>query len=124
MLLPNVVRTWMIQRASTKHPRIIKKYKGRPRGRGVNQIMDLLEKLPALAAILAGLTVARIAFDKVQAHLLLRRIPGPPVSSYLWGEEWELYHSAPGSLYTSWHKRYGSVVRFSGAFGVAVFGYF
>ncbi|RXW17419.1 hypothetical protein EST38_g8446 [Candolleomyces aberdarensis] len=79
--------------------------------------MDLLDKLPALVAIFAGFTVVRIAVDKVRTHLSLRKIPGPPVSSYLWGEEWELYHSAPGSLYTSWHKRYGPVVRFSGAFG-------
>jgi hypothetical protein len=85
---------------------------------------NLMEKLPALVAILGGLTLARIAFGKVRTHLLLKRIPGPPVSSYLWGEEWELYHSAPGSLYTSWHKRYGSVVRFSGAFGVALSSHF
>lgn len=56
-------------------------------------------------------------------HLLLTRhvlshIPGPPPSSLLWGEEWNLYQSVPGAPYVEWHKKYGKVVKFSGALWV------
>lgn len=86
--------------------------------RCMNLVMDLLSKPSILGVVLAGITVFHLAVNKLRTHFLLRRIPGPPQSSFIWGEEWELYHSTPGSLYSSWHKRYGSVVRFSGAFGV------
>ncbi|RDB29638.1 hypothetical protein Hypma_015131 [Hypsizygus marmoreus] len=59
----------------------------------------------------------RFAVHCITAHLALRHIPGPPSSSFLWGEEWILYHSLPGSAYIRWHAQFGKVVRFSGAFG-------
>ncbi|KAF9454986.1 cytochrome P450 [Macrolepiota fuliginosa MF-IS2] len=59
----------------------------------------------------------RFAYDLVSARLLLRHIPGPKPSSYIWGEEWNLYNSSPGQPYAMWHGRYGNVVKFRGAFG-------
>lgn len=46
-------------------------------------------------------------------------VPGPWTSSYLWGEEKELFTTTPGLLYTSWHKRYGGIVALRGCFGVS-----
>lgn len=59
--------------------------------------------------------VSRYIFHLLLTRRVLSRIPGPPPSSLLWGEEWNLYQSAPGSPYIEWHKRYGKVVKFSGA---------
>ncbi|KAJ4485545.1 cytochrome P450 [Lentinula aciculospora] len=53
----------------------------------------------------------------VATHILLRHIPGPRPSSLIWGEEWLLYYSTPGIHYVRWHKKYGKVLRFTGAFG-------
>lgn len=60
----------------------------------------------------------------MSTRLIFRSIPGPEPSSLLWGEEWELYHGVPGSLYLDWHKRFGRLVAFSGAFGVSIFYFF
>ncbi|GLB36521.1 putative cytochrome p450 [Lyophyllum shimeji] len=68
-----------------------------------------------LGSVLASLLRSIVQF--VKARVVLRHIPGPPPSSSLWGEEWVLYHSLPGSPYLRWHRQYGKVVRFSGAFG-------
>ncbi|KAH7883794.1 cytochrome P450 [Phlebopus sp. FC_14] len=61
--------------------------------------------------------VLRFTHQRVSARLVLRQIPGPKVSSWLWGEEQSLYYNAPGACYLEWHRRYGKVVKFSGAFG-------
>lgn len=50
--------------------------------------------------------------------LVLWHVPGPKPHSWLWGEEQILYHDAPGAHYVEWHRKFGKVVRFSGAFGV------
>jgi hypothetical protein len=60
----------------------------------------------------------RLAFHSIRQRIALRHIPGPVLSSLLWGEEWILYHRAPGLPYATWHKKFGKVVRFTGAFGV------
>lgn len=56
----------------------------------------------------------------VLSRRLLDRLPGPKAPSLLWGEEWKLYSSTPGQPYARWHKRYGTIVKFRGAFGVCV----
>ncbi|XP_006454581.1 hypothetical protein AGABI2DRAFT_114327 [Agaricus bisporus var. bisporus H97] len=53
----------------------------------------------------------------VLSRRLLDRLPGPKAPSLLWGEEWKLYSSTPGQPYARWHKRYGTIVKFRGAFG-------
>lgn len=50
--------------------------------------------------------------------LVLWDVPGPEPHSWLWGEEQVLYHDLPGAHYVDWHRKFGKVVRFSGAFGV------
>lgn len=75
-----------------------------------------------LHAVLILLTFVLVSVTKclvhvVSARAVLRRIPGPPSSSLIWGEEWALYSSTPGSRYVTWHKRFGNVVRLTGAFG-------
>lgn len=70
-----------------------------------------------LAYVLLFLLKTSLRFLK--ARLALKHIPGPRPSSLVWGEEWLLYHSLPGSAYLSWHKIYGKVVKFTGAFGVS-----
>jgi hypothetical protein len=60
----------------------------------------------------------RCAFQAISVRNILRHLPGPEASSILFGEEWELYRTAPGSRYVEWHSRFGKVVKFNGAFGV------
>ncbi|TFK30718.1 cytochrome P450 [Coprinopsis marcescibilis] len=79
-----------------------------------------------MASIISSLPVATIAAGTFSYFLVsqllsgkdsLRHVPGPPPSSYLWGEEWELYYGSPGAPYIDWHRKYGKVVRFNGAMG-------
>ncbi|EGO02781.1 hypothetical protein SERLA73DRAFT_102755 [Serpula lacrymans var. lacrymans S7.3] len=69
----------------------------------------------ALALILVG--IIRLVQRRLAARLAFRRIPGPSCSSLIWGEEQKLYYNVPGSLHLQWHRHYGNVVKFTGAFG-------
>ncbi|KAK7041953.1 hypothetical protein VNI00_008935 [Paramarasmius palmivorus] len=69
-----------------------------------------------LIGILAVNLTKFLAHRRSVQHLL-RRVPGPKASSLLWGEEWLLYHTEPGSQYVEWHQKYGKVVKFTGALG-------
>lgn len=60
----------------------------------------------------------RFVYDLVSIQRLLSHIPGPKAPSLIWGEEWKLYSSPPGQPYAHWHRQYGPVVKFRGAFGV------
>jgi len=74
-----------------------------------------------LSLFLLGFNVSllsRYAFYTITRAHTFRRIPGPDAPSLLWGEEWELYHGPPGVRYIDWHKNFGKVVKFNGAFGV------
>ncbi|KAJ3789675.1 cytochrome P450 [Lentinula aff. detonsa] len=75
-----------------------------------------------LYPILLCLVVAFYFCLKFVAHILttrhaLRHVPGPRPSSLIWGEEWLLYHSTPGAHYVRWHRQFGKILRFTGAFG-------
>ncbi|KAG6837898.1 hypothetical protein H0H93_013051 [Arthromyces matolae] len=59
----------------------------------------------------------RIGLRWIQVRLTLKHVDGPRPSSIVWGEEWLLYHSLPGSAYLAWHKAFGKVVKVRGAFG-------
>ncbi|KAJ3575897.1 hypothetical protein NP233_g787 [Leucocoprinus birnbaumii] len=61
--------------------------------------------------------LARFVHDLVISRRLLRSIPGPKPSSFIWGEEWKLYSRPPGQPYAEWHRKYGPIVKFRGAFG-------
>ncbi|KAJ8090527.1 hypothetical protein PM082_002415 [Marasmius tenuissimus] len=71
--------------------------------------------------LILGLSVAVRVVKALSHHLHIRRclrtIPGPRPSSLLWGEEWLLYHTEPGSQYSKWHEEFGRVVKFTGAIG-------
>ncbi|KAG6891095.1 hypothetical protein C0995_014185 [Termitomyces sp. Mi166 len=69
----------------------------------------------SFGCVLFSLLRTSLRFLKVR--LALKHVAGPRPSSLLWGEEWLLYHGLPGSAYLSWHKEYGKVVKFTGAFG-------
>ncbi|PPQ88095.1 hypothetical protein CVT25_014393 [Psilocybe cyanescens] len=76
-----------------------------------------------LALIVSGFTVVILTHYLVHAVSTRRTfcyVPGPRPSSFLWGEEWELYHQAPGVPYIDWHSRFGKLVTITGAFGVRV----
>jgi hypothetical protein len=60
----------------------------------------------------------RCAFHAISVGNSLRHLPGPEASSFLFGEEWELYRTTPGSRYVEWHSTFGKVVKFNGVFGV------
>lgn len=62
----------------------------------------------------------RAIYRQVFVRIALRHVPGPNRSDFIWGEEWRLYHTEPGSLYVDWHKEFGQVVKFTGAFGVSI----
>ncbi|KAH9486647.1 Cytochrome P450 monooxygenase 169 [Psilocybe cubensis] len=73
-----------------------------------------------LSLVLSGFTLVILVHYFI--HLLASRrafghVPGPSSSSFLWGEEWELYHQPPGAPYVDWHRRFGKLVAFTGAFG-------
>ncbi|KAG6381374.1 hypothetical protein JVT61DRAFT_5788 [Boletus reticuloceps] len=59
----------------------------------------------------------RFIYLRISALFALWHVPGPKPHSWLWGEEQILYHDSPGSHHVEWHRRFGQVVRFSGAFG-------
>lgn len=65
------------------------------------------------------LFVLRFIYRQTVVRYALRHVPGPTASSFIWGEEWKLYHNAPGALYVDIHKEFGKVVKFTGAFGVS-----
>ncbi|KAF7367311.1 Cytochrome P450 [Mycena sanguinolenta] len=72
----------------------------------------------ALAAFsLVAFVVGKLLIHSISAHISLRHVPGPASSSFIWGEEWNLYHDAPGSHYLEWHRQFGKVVKFRGACG-------
>ena len=62
--------------------------------------------------------ITRCVFQIYSVRNILRNLPGPEPSSLLFGEEWELYRTTPGSRYLEWHRSFGKVVKFNGAFGV------
>lgn len=64
--------------------------------------------------------IIRAIYCQVSLRFALRRVPGPHQIDLIWGEEWKLYHSEPGSLYVDWHKEFGKVVKYTGAFGVSI----
>lgn len=63
--------------------------------------------------------LVRIAVHTIRERIALLNIPGPAPSTFLWGEEWALYRDIPGLPYATWHKEFGKVVRFTGAFGAS-----
>lgn len=62
--------------------------------------------------------ITRCLLQILSVRTLLYNLPGPKASSLLFGEEWELYRTTPGSRYLEWHTSFGKVVKFNGAFGV------
>ncbi|KAF9478020.1 cytochrome P450 [Pholiota conissans] len=73
-----------------------------------------------LCLVLLGFNIVFLTRYLVHSHSMrraFRHVPGPPPSSHLWGEEWELYHGPPGKAYVDWHKRFGKLVKFTGSFG-------
>jgi len=60
----------------------------------------------------------RCTFQAISVRNILRHVPGPEPSSILFGEEWELYRTTPGSRYVEWHSTFGRIVKLNGAFGV------
>lgn len=61
--------------------------------------------------------VLRFLQQRLSSLFTLRHVPGPKTSSWVWGEEKVLYYNTPGALYLDWHRTYGNVVKFTGAFG-------
>lgn len=77
--------------------------------------------MPSASHLLLALGLAcllRVIYRRLSTMLVLRHVPGPKPHSWLWGEEQVLYHDSPGAHYVEWHRKFGKVVRFSGAFGV------
>lgn len=73
-----------------------------------------------LSFALAFVFILRFIYRQSVVRYTLRHVPGPKPSSLIWGEEWKLYHDAPGALYVNIHKKFGKVVKFTGAFGVSL----
>ncbi|KAL1704429.1 cytochrome P450 [Schizophyllum commune] len=71
--------------------------------------MDYVLHAALLLLTFVLVSVARYLIHILSARSVLRRVPGPSPSSWLWGEEWDLFHTAPGSRYLSWHKHFGKV---------------
>lgn len=85
-----------------------------------SMIPDLMLHFPKLVSASICVCVFRFIYRRVLVWIALRHVRGPKPSSIIWGEEWKLYRNEPGSLYVDWHKKYGKVVKFSGAFGVRI----
>lgn len=82
-------------------------------------IAPITHKLLLIWIGFVAVLLARYIAHNLATRRTLRKVPGPKLSRLLWGEEWDLFHSKPGSLYVDWHDRFGSVVAFAGAFGVS-----
>ncbi|KXN81097.1 hypothetical protein AN958_06051 [Leucoagaricus sp. SymC.cos] len=80
-------------------------------------LSTLLYKIFLFSCGIALVSFVHFMYNLLSTRLLLRPIPGPKASSFIWGEEWKLYSRPPGEPYMEWHKRYGPVVKFRGAFG-------
>lgn len=87
----------------------------------LNMIFALLYKFLLLSLGFNLVLLTRYLHYSVSMRRAFLHIPGPLQSSFLWGEEWELYHSPPGKPYLEWHTMFGKVVKFTGAFGVSIF---
>ena len=81
-------------------------------------ILSLLYKLALVSLGFNLVLLTRFLLRSLYVKRSFRQVPGPPSSSLLWGEEWELYNGAPGEPYVQWHNRFGKLVKFRGAFGV------
>jgi hypothetical protein len=84
-------------------------------------VSSLLVNVALTSFALTMFVVCKCLIRFISARLSLRHIPGPTPTSLIWGEEWNLYHNAPGSHYLEWHQQFGKVVKFRGAFGVLFF---
>lgn len=82
---------------------------------------SLLASAALASFALALFNVVKFVVHLISARVSLRHLPGPSSTSFLWGEEWNLYHDAPGSHYLEWHQRFGKVLKFRGACGVLFF---
>ncbi|KAJ6519371.1 cytochrome P450 [Mycena sanguinolenta] len=78
---------------------------------------SLFTNAPLAGFVLASFVVGKFVIHFISARISLRHVPGPLSSSFIWGEEWNLYHDAPGSHYLEWHRQFGKVVKFRGACG-------
>ncbi|CAA7259962.1 unnamed protein product [Cyclocybe aegerita] len=79
--------------------------------------LSFIYKLSLIAAGFYIVILTRFVVHYFSVRRTFRHVPGPPRSSLLWGEEWELYHGRPGARYVEWHKNFGKLVAFTGAFG-------
>ncbi|KAF5356064.1 hypothetical protein D9756_004016 [Leucocoprinus leucothites] len=80
-------------------------------------LSTLLYKLCLFSCGIVLTIFIRFVHDLVISRLLLSPIPGPKSTSFIWGEEWKLYTRPPGQPYMEWHRQYGPVTKFRGAFG-------
>jgi hypothetical protein len=84
----------------------------------LDSILDSLYKLCLILLTFNAVLFIQYLVHSLSMRRAFRNIPGPPASSFIWGEEWELYHGPPGKPYVDWHKRFGKILKFTGAFGV------
>jgi len=80
--------------------------------------MVLLYNAFLLALGFLSTLLLRHLWTVLWSRRLYATIPRVHCSSFFWGEEWKMYTSAPGSLYSKWHGLLGRSVAFTGAFGV------
>ncbi|KAJ6574663.1 cytochrome P450 [Mycena capillaripes] len=78
---------------------------------------SLLVNAALCGLALTMFVVGQLFIRFISARISLRNVPGPTSTSLIWGEEWNLYHNAPGSHYLEWHQNFGKVVKFRGACG-------
>ncbi|KAF9260693.1 cytochrome P450 [Marasmius fiardii PR-910] len=74
--------------------------------------------------VLLASTLILTVFLYRRSRYSVSRIRGPKSSSYLIGNLAELFRAQAGETDFKWQSQFGDVIRFKGAFGVAVFGSF
>ncbi|KAH7104721.1 cytochrome P450 [Auriculariales sp. MPI-PUGE-AT-0066] len=79
----------------------------------------LFRRLVELGGAFVSVWLLRLAL-RFHKYRSFRHIPGPPVGHLVWGHEWQMYNSPPGSLYADWAQKYGRLVQFDGCFGHAM----
>ncbi|KAF4623842.1 hypothetical protein D9613_002072 [Agrocybe pediades] len=80
-------------------------------------ISTLLYKSLLVALGFNLVILLRYALHSLSTQRAFKHVPGPSSSSMVWGEEWKLYHGTPGAPYIEWHRQFGKLVKFTGAFG-------
>lgn len=73
-----------------------------------------------LRIIITTINRSRLIRNTAASSIIyISNLPGPKSPSWLWGNEWDMYTTAPGQKYMEWYHAFGRIFKFKGALGVS-----